>query len=75
MHLPVSTQTLALLALVFSVLQQGINCTTLVRKVLEKRVRRLDDALGTHVLPKAHQKDPTVIAIAEIESIRLKPRQ
>lgn len=78
MHLPVSTQTLALVALCFSVTSQAINVTTLVKKILAARVRKideaLDDALGMHVLPKPKVKDPTLITVADIVEIRIKPR-
>lgn len=65
-----SPQTLALIAVVFSATSQAINLATLARKLLERRVRRLERKLHIHALPR--EIEPDVITVADIIEIRIK---
>lgn len=66
-----STQTLAILALVFSTASSAINFGLLVRKLMGSRLARLERRLGVDVPP---EPDPRIVHVDEIEEIRLRPR-
>jgi hypothetical protein len=69
--LHISTKELALMALVFGVLQQAINLGRLLNGVARKRIREAERKLLHKPVPP--RPVGRTISIEEIESIQLRP--